>query len=53
MMEPSYCESISEHTMARLCPTAFTAFELALASAASWLLCETGALGDATMLFIH
>jgi hypothetical protein len=40
--------------MTRLFPTmAFTAFELALAGAATWLLCETGALGDAALLLLH
>jgi hypothetical protein len=40
--------------MTRLFPTmAFTALELALAGAATWLLCATGALGDTSMLLLH
>jgi hypothetical protein len=31
----------------------WTAIELALASVATWLLCESGALGDASALFIR
>ena len=38
--------------MSRMFPTAWTVFELALASAAAWLLCETNALGDAAMLLV-
>jgi hypothetical protein len=39
--------------MTRCLPMTWTAIELAIASAATWLLCETGALGDASALFIH
>jgi hypothetical protein len=31
---------------------AWTMFELALASGAAWLLCETNALGNAAMLLV-
>jgi hypothetical protein len=40
--------------MSRTIPVAWTAFQLALASAAAWLLYETDALGDAAaMLLVH
>jgi hypothetical protein len=44
-----------EHIMTRMLPMlpmAWTMFELVLASAAAWLLCETNALGDAAMLLV-
>ncbi|GAB3412608.1 hypothetical protein NX774_04930 [Massilia agilis] len=40
--------------MTRMIPMAWTAVQLALASAATWLLCESGALGDASaVLLVH
>jgi hypothetical protein len=40
--------------MTRSTPVAWTAFQLALAGAAAWLLCETDALGGAAaVLMVH
>ena len=39
--------------MMRFFPVTWTALELALASAAVWLLYETDALGGAAVLFVH
>jgi hypothetical protein len=39
--------------MMRLFPVAWTTIELAVASAAAWLLYETDALGGAAVLFVH
>jgi hypothetical protein len=34
-------------------PMTWTTLQVALAGAAAWLLCETDALGDAAVLFLH
>jgi hypothetical protein len=39
--------------MIRFFPTAWTAAHVALTSAATWLLCETDALGGIAPLFFH
>jgi hypothetical protein len=39
--------------MLRILPTTWTAIYVSLASAATWFLCESGALGGATPLFFH
>jgi hypothetical protein len=43
---------VPEHIMSRSIPIALTAFQLALASAAAWLLYESEALGDGVALLI-
>jgi hypothetical protein len=52
-MEAYQDKSTPELTMTRYFPMTWTAIELAVASAATWLLCSTGAIGDASALFIH
>jgi hypothetical protein len=42
-----------EVIMARLFPMTWTALHVALAAAATWLLCETDALMGAAVLFGH
>jgi hypothetical protein len=39
--------------MSRFYPMTWTAVHVALASAATWLLCETDALSGAAVLFVH
>jgi hypothetical protein len=39
--------------MIRIVPTAWTAFYISLSGLATWLLCETDALGGAAPLFLH
>lgn len=40
-------------TMTRFFPTTMTAAYLAFASLATWVLCESGALNNATPVFFH
>lgn len=52
-MEPlSLCHP-PEPIMIRIAPTAWTALYVSLTSLATWLLCETDALGGAAPLFLH
>jgi hypothetical protein len=39
--------------MTRFFPMTWTAIHVTLATAATWLLCETDALGGAAVLFVH
>lgn len=52
-MEPYEYDSIPENTMMSHFPMTWTALQLALASAAAWLLCETDALSGAAVMLLH
>jgi hypothetical protein len=52
-MQLIHYESLPEMIMMRLFPMTWTAVHIALASAATWLLCETDALQGAAVLFVH
>lgn len=43
----------TEATMTRIFPTAWTALHVGVTSAATWLLCNTDALGGVPSLFFH
>jgi hypothetical protein len=46
-------ERIPEPIMSSFFPMRWTAIHVALASAATWLLCETDALGGVALLFVR